>query len=92
MTTHPASPWRVGRSLGRTLYVGDVVIGMVDSPELASVIAHAVNTWRAAGPSHAHLWQRESSFGEDWDRCPGCGLMAEIDTSRSGSSAAGGTP
>jgi len=30
--------WRVGRKLGRTLYKDDVVVGMVDTPELASEI------------------------------------------------------
>lgn len=44
-------PMRVGRKLGRTLYLGtggdeqddDIVIGMVDTPELAREIADAVN-------------------------------------------------
>jgi hypothetical protein len=35
--------WRVGRSLGRTLYLDDKVIGMVDTPELAARIVEAMN-------------------------------------------------
>jgi len=46
-------PLRLGRKLGRTLYVGiggdvrddDVVIGMVDTPELAQEIMKAVNAY-----------------------------------------------
>lgn len=37
------SRWRVGTKLGRTLYIGDQVIGMVDTPELAAQIVDAVN-------------------------------------------------
>lgn len=35
--------WRVGRSLGRTLYVDGAVVGMVDTPELAERIVAAMN-------------------------------------------------
>jgi hypothetical protein len=28
-------PWRVGRKLGKTLYVGDECVGMVDTSERA---------------------------------------------------------
>lgn len=35
--------WRVGRKLGRTLYVDDVCVGMVDTPELAARIVAAMN-------------------------------------------------
>jgi hypothetical protein len=35
--------WRVGRKLGRTLYRGDQVVGMVDTPELAADIVAAMN-------------------------------------------------
>lgn len=35
--------WRVGRTLGRTLYVDDQVVGMVDTPELAQRIVDAMN-------------------------------------------------
>lgn len=71
--------WRVGRSLGRTLYIGDNVVGMVDSPELASVIVHAVNIWRSHGLNHEHLWQSLSSFGDDYQKCLGCGVTRDAD-------------
>lgn len=35
--------WRVGRKLGRTLYIGDRCIGIVDTPELAAEIVEGVN-------------------------------------------------
>ncbi len=35
--------WRVGRKLGRTLYINDVVVGMVDTPEQAARIVEAMN-------------------------------------------------
>ena len=35
--------WRAGRSIGRTLYIGDKCIGMVDTPELAAAIVEAMN-------------------------------------------------
>jgi hypothetical protein len=43
----PATPesgrWRVGRHLGRTLYIDDQVVGMVDTVELAAAIVDAMN-------------------------------------------------
>lgn len=45
-------PWRVGRSIGRTIYAcppgstprnGDFVIGMMDSPEIAEEAVRAHN-------------------------------------------------
>lgn len=70
--------WRVGRSLGRTLYIGDNVIGIVDNADQAAMIVHAVNTWQAAGPHHEHLWQKRSSFGEDWEVCLGCRVQRNV--------------
>lgn len=35
--------WRVGRKVGRTLYVDDKLVGMVDTPEIAAQIAAAMN-------------------------------------------------
>lgn len=35
--------WRVGRKVGRTIYEGDKLIGMMDTPELASRVVAAVN-------------------------------------------------
>jgi hypothetical protein len=38
-----AGPWRVGRSVRRTLYVGDQIVGLVDTPELAAAIVARMN-------------------------------------------------
>lgn len=35
--------WRVGHSLGRTLYRDEVLVGMVDTAELAAEIVNAMN-------------------------------------------------
>lgn len=35
--------WRVGRKLGRTVYDGDQLIGVMDTPELAESVVAAVN-------------------------------------------------
>jgi hypothetical protein len=35
--------WRVGRSVGRTIYIGDELIGLMDTPELAQQVVEAVN-------------------------------------------------
>jgi len=51
----PVPEWRAGRSVGRTIYrmVGeeaskaDVLIGMMDTPELAAQVASAVNEKRS---------------------------------------------
>jgi hypothetical protein len=37
------SRWRNGRSIGRTLYIDNKVIGMVDTPELAEAIVARMN-------------------------------------------------
>lgn len=38
-----ADRWRTGRSLGRTLYEGDDLIGLMDTPALAERVVEAVN-------------------------------------------------
>ena len=43
--------WRTGRTVGRTIYIqiaddprkGDVLIGVMDTPELATLVVNAVN-------------------------------------------------
>lgn len=50
-------PWRTGRKVGRTIYAqvriepsdGDVLIGMMDSRELASEAVEAHNALRTPG-------------------------------------------
>jgi hypothetical protein len=47
-------PWRVGRKVGRTIYMqlgeqpsdDDPLIGVMDTPELAAVVVRAVNQLR----------------------------------------------
>jgi len=39
----PERPWRVGRKVGRTLYRGDTLIGVMDTPDLAAAVVAAVN-------------------------------------------------
>jgi hypothetical protein len=39
--------WRVGKKLGRTLYINDQVIGMVDTVEIAKAIVAAMNEIQA---------------------------------------------
>lgn len=34
--------WRAGKTLGRTLYLDGVLVGMVDSPEIATAIVTAM--------------------------------------------------
>lgn len=37
-------PWRVGKKVGRTVYdVHDILIGVMDTPELARQVVEAVN-------------------------------------------------
>lgn len=35
--------WRVGRKVGRTLYLDDKLVGVVDTPELAQELCDAAN-------------------------------------------------
>ena len=39
--------WRVGRKVGRTLYDGDTLIGVMDTPELAERVVEAVNVYES---------------------------------------------
>jgi len=41
--TTPTTRWRVGRKVGRTLYLDDVLVGMLDTPELAAKAVAALN-------------------------------------------------
>jgi hypothetical protein len=45
-----AEVWRVGRKLGRTLYLNEELAGMVDTPELAEAIVAAMNREGAPPP------------------------------------------
>lgn len=49
--------WRVGRKLGRTIYVivgdepseADILIGMMDTPQQAQFVCQVVNQWLQGG-------------------------------------------
>jgi NTP pyrophosphatase (non-canonical NTP hydrolase) len=41
--------WRTGRRVGRTLYLDDVLVGVVDTPELAAQVVAAVNASSPTG-------------------------------------------
>jgi hypothetical protein len=45
--------WRVGRKLGRTLYLGDTFVGLMDSQFLAEKVAATMNGERAPVPAAA---------------------------------------
>ncbi len=36
--------WRVGRTVGRTVYLDDVLVGLMDTPELAAQVVAALNS------------------------------------------------
>jgi hypothetical protein len=44
--------WRVGRTLGRTIYLDDECVGMVDEPRLAEGIVAAMNGASIDASSH----------------------------------------
>jgi hypothetical protein len=47
--------WRVGRKLGRTLYLDELCIGMLDDPELARAVADGLALLEELG--EGDLWQ-----------------------------------
>ena len=50
MTPLGTTPWRVGRSVGRTLYdCEDRLIGVVDTPDIALLVVEAVNGYFGKG-------------------------------------------
>jgi hypothetical protein len=59
--------WRIGRKLLRTLYRDDVVVGMVDTPEIATAIVEAMNA------AEAKVWRCECGISlKLGDECPVC--------------------
>lgn len=40
---NPSTRFRVGRTLGRTVYDGDTLIGLMDTPDLATMVVRALN-------------------------------------------------
>lgn len=37
------SEWRTGRKVGRTIYRDDVLVGVMDTPELATSVVESIN-------------------------------------------------
>lgn len=50
--------WRTGTKLGRTLYRDEVLVGMVDTAEIAAEIVEAMNNYATLRENHTEL-QRE---------------------------------
>jgi septal ring factor EnvC (AmiA/AmiB activator) len=50
--------WRTGRKVGRTLYIGDVLVGVMDTRELAEKVVVAVNAAQLARPVLTEWWTR----------------------------------
>ncbi len=41
--------WRTGRKLGRSVYIGDELVGLMDTPQLARLVVDSVNASQAYG-------------------------------------------
>lgn len=44
----PTGRWRSGRQVGRTIYLDEVLVGVMDTPELAARVVAALNAEEAA--------------------------------------------
>ena len=74
--------WRPGRKLGRTLYLqvgdnpgyDDKLVGMMDTPELANLVIHAVNKHLAEMEHQRAFWPAEPVHCQT---CWGYGLWAD---------------
>lgn len=79
----PAGRWRVGHTLGRTIYLDGQVIGLVDTPQYARAIVDALNHVDATAPhgvgtcgmcgASAH----PTAYGWDHDEPPADGHPAD---------------
>jgi hypothetical protein len=81
--------WRAGRSTGRTLWRDEVLVGMVDSPEIALEIVGAMravtrlldgSTKGLTAPCACSLCQ--SGDGRYHARCPVCEVVVEVERGR----------
>jgi hypothetical protein len=63
-------PWRVGTKLGRTLYRDEVLVGLVDTPEIAAEIVAAMNALanQPAAPARTDKSDRGKSLTEAFTR------------------------
>lgn len=73
--------WRTGRSVGRTIYIGDTLVGLMDTPELAELVVAAVNSVHAVPEIRVdqtirkfctHCWHGEHNL------CSGTPVRAQI--------------
>lgn len=79
----PAGRWRVGHTLGRTIYLDGQVVGLVDTPQYARAIVDALNHVDATAPhgvgtcgmcgASAH----PTAYGWDHDEPPADGHPAD---------------
>lgn len=65
--------WRVGRKLGRTLYKDDACVGMVDTPELATLIVETMNGDEMRKKYKAD-WRCHTTVAGDTDRRTAWGM------------------
>lgn len=65
-------PWRVGRKLGRTLYLNNVCVGMIDTAELAAEIVASMNP-------HPPTPSPEPPPAPRCGTCGGTGLVLPLD-------------
>jgi hypothetical protein len=63
---------RVGRTVGRTVYEGDTLVGVMDTRELAAEVVDAVNTMRADRDPHHAGWCEDGTGVRDDGRCEFC--------------------
>jgi hypothetical protein len=45
--------WRVGREVGRTLYLNETLVGLMDTPDLAAAVVAVMNAQVADAPAAA---------------------------------------
>lgn len=55
--------WRVGRSVGRTIYCDDVLAGVLDDPAIAALVVEELNHRANGGrPTCPHFYGHTSNF------------------------------
>ena len=60
--------WRVGRKVHRTIYLDDRLVGLLDTPELASQAVDALNSAAGKGAGPAGLAQHFAYELQQWMR------------------------
>ena len=67
--------WRVGRKVGRTIYDGDTLIGVMDTPELAARVVEAVNRRTASPVAPEGAAPTPPTSDQRAYPCASCGVM-----------------